>query len=258
MFVLMAIPRSRHWFGLSSRFGDGSQPALGRAHALDAHLARALNDRLPLRSNLMLGTVVVLSGPSRAGKSTIAARIQETLDGIWMHIGMDLHIQATPPRYKPGVGLRPVRQEDVRDVAGRVPYTELVNAVPALYAGLYGSAAAHARNGLNVVMDIYHHDNYARPLGTLDIAKRELSGLPTLFVGVNAPLDVIWDRRGETWGQHRETADEDVRRAVRLHDVAARELTYDIELDTSELPPDECVDRIRRRLAEGPGTVLHK
>lgn len=64
----------------------------------------------------MSGTIVVLSGPSRAGKSTIAAGIQETLDGIWMHIGMDLHIQATPPRYKPGIGLRPVRPEDVRDV----------------------------------------------------------------------------------------------------------------------------------------------
>ncbi|HVM51571.1 MAG TPA: hypothetical protein VM262_00110 [Acidimicrobiales bacterium] len=204
----------------------------------------------------MLGTVVVLSGPSRAGKSTIAAKVQETLDGIWMHIGMDLHIQATPSRYKPGVGLRPERPEDVRDVDGRAPYTELVDAVPALYAGLYGSAAAHARNGLNVVMDIYHHDNYLRPLGTLDIAKRELSGLPTLFVGVNAPIDVIWERRGQTWGQQRESVDDDVRRAVEMHDAAARSLTYDIELDTSQLSPDECVDRIGRRLDEGPGTVL--
>jgi chloramphenicol 3-O phosphotransferase len=222
----------------------------------DARAAQPAGLRPPVRSDFVFGTVVVLSGPSRAGKSTIAARIQDTLDGIWMHIGMDLHIQATPPRYRPGVGLRPVRPEDVRDVDGRVPYTELVDAVPALYAGLYGSAAAHARNGLNVVMDIYHHDNYSRPLATLDIAKRELSGLPNLFVGVNAPLDVIWDRRGHTWGQHRESAGEDVRRAVELHDTAAHALTYDIELDTSELSPDECVDRIRRQLNEAPGTAL--
>ena len=142
----------------------------------------------------------MLSGPSRAGKSTIAARIQDALHGLWMHIGMDLHIQATPPRYKPGVGLRPVRPEDVQDVDGRVSYKDLVDAVPALYASLYGSAAVHARNGLNVVMDVYHHDNYSKPLDTLGIAKRELSELPTLFAGVNAPLDVIWDRRGQTWG----------------------------------------------------------
>ena len=204
----------------------------------------------------MVGTIVVLSGPSRAGKSTIAARIQDALDGIWMHIGMDLHIRATPPRYKPGVGLRPVRPEDVQDVDGRVSYTELVDAVPALYASLYGSAAVHARNGLNVVMDVYHHDNYSKPLGTLGIAKRELSGLPTLFVGVNAPLDVIWDRRGQTWGQHRESVDDDVRRAVEMHDAAARALSYDIELDTSALSADECVRRIARRLADGPGTIL--
>jgi chloramphenicol 3-O phosphotransferase len=205
-----------------------------------------------------LGTIVVLSGPSRAGKSTIAARIQDSLDGIWMHIGMDLHIQATPPRYKPGVGLRPTGREDVLDgnENGRVPYNDLVDAVPALYASLYGSAAAHARNGLNVVMDIYHHDNYSKPLNTLGIAKRELGGLPTLFVGVNAPVDVIWERRGKTWGQQRESVDDDVRRAVEMHDAAARSLTYDIELDTSELSPDECVDRIARRLADGPGTIL--
>jgi chloramphenicol 3-O phosphotransferase len=206
-----------------------------------------------------MGTIVVLSGPSRAGKSTIAARVQDTLDGIWMHVGMDLHIQATPPRFKPGVGLRPVPPEDVQNlqnVDGRVSYSELVDAVPALYAALYGSAAAHARNGLNVVMDVYHHEHYPKPLRTLDIAKRELAGLPTLFVGVNAPLSVIWDRRGQTWGQHRDAVDEVVRRAVELHDAAARALSYDIEVDTSELSPDECVDRIGRRLAEGPGVIL--
>ena len=198
----------------------------------------------------------MLSGPSRAGKSTIAARIQDTLDGIWMHIGMDLHIQATPSRYKPGIGLRPMRPEDIRDVDGRVSYSDLVDAVPALYASLYGSAAAHVRNGLNVVMDIYHHDNYSKPLGTLGIAKRELAGLPTLLVGVNAPLDVIWHRRAQTWGQHRGSVEDDVRRAVEMHDAAARALSYDIELDTSELSPDDCVGRIARRLADGPGSIL--
>lgn len=204
----------------------------------------------------MVGTILVLSGPSRAGKSTIAARVQDALDGIWMHIGMDLHIQATPPRYKPGIGLRPMRPQDVRAVEGRVSYGDLVDAVPALYAALYGSAAAHARNGLDVVMDVYHHDDYPKTLGTLDIAKRELAGLPSLFIGVNAPLDVIWDRRGKTWGQRRDTVDEDVRRAVEMHDAAARALRYDIELDTSVLSPDECVARIARRLTEGPSTIL--
>lgn len=204
----------------------------------------------------MGGTVVVLSGPSRAGKSTIAARMQETLDGIWMHLGMDLHIQATPPRYRPGVGLRPMRPEDAGDADGRVPYRELVAAVPALYAALYGSAAAHARHGLDVVMDVYHHDDYPEPLGTLDIARRELAGVRALFVGVNAPVEVIWERREQTWGQRRDAVDAVVRRAVELHDAAARALTYDLELDTSALSADECVARIARRLAEGPGAVL--
>lgn len=205
---------------------------------------------------IMDGVVVVLSGPSRAGKSTIAEEIQNTLDGIWMHLGMDLHIQATPAHYKPGVGLRPTRPQDVTQVEGRVPYADLVDAVPSLYAALYGSATVHARHGLNVVMDVYHHNDYPKPLGTLDIARRELAGVTTLFVGVNAPLDVIWQRRRETWGQDSESVEDAVRQAVELHDAAARSLTYDLELDTSALSPTACVDIISRRLAAGPGTAL--
>src|SRR5580693_8820264 len=98
-----------------------------------------------------LGQIVVLNGVSRAGKSTLAAALQESLPGVWMHLGMDAHKACTPPSRQPGVGLRPGRDQ---------VSPEIEECVPILYAALYESVAAHSRLGLNVVMDVNHHDSY--------------------------------------------------------------------------------------------------
>lgn len=198
------------------------------------------------------GQIVLLNGPPRVGKSSIARAIQESLDGIWMNVGSDLHISATPPAYRPGVGLRPQKAAQATAQPGRVPLEALENAVPTLYAALYESIAAHSRLGLNVVADVSHHDFYSEPRDILAACARRLSGLPVLFVGVFCPIDVIWERRNQTWDQSRTEVDEGVVAAVELGQRAAREHTYDLELDTSRLSPEECAAEIRRRLAAGP------
>ena len=205
----------------------------------------------------MTGQIVILNGPSRSGKTTIANLIQETFDGVWMNLGMDAHIAMTSPRYRPGVGLRPHRTTVPLKQPGRVSLRELEDVVPSLYAALYESMAAHARLGLHVVADLYHHDFYSRPLGILEACAPRLDGLPVLFVGVVCSSDEIWRRREATWGQVRDEVDDGVRLAVELHQEAARSLTYDLELDTAEMAPQECVEAIRHRLDEGPpGSVL--
>ena len=35
------------------------------------------------------GRIVILNGAPRAGKSSIAAVVQETFDGVWMNLGVD-------------------------------------------------------------------------------------------------------------------------------------------------------------------------
>ena len=43
-----------------------------------------------------------------AGKSSIVKVIQETFEGPWMNLGVDVFNRyVTPPRYRPGMGLRP-------------------------------------------------------------------------------------------------------------------------------------------------------
>ncbi|HEX8683999.1 MAG TPA: hypothetical protein VF707_16890, partial [Ardenticatenaceae bacterium] len=102
------------------------------------------------------GQIVVLNGAPRSGKSSIAAIIQNTFDGVWMNLGVDGFMQMTPPQYQPGIGLRPGgEREDLEPLVAR------------LYRAMYDSIAAHSRLGLNVVVDVGHHDAYAVPRGIL-------------------------------------------------------------------------------------------
>jgi chloramphenicol 3-O phosphotransferase len=133
-----------------------------------------------------------------------------------------------------------------------VPLSVLEDVLPAMYAALYESIAAHSRCGLNVVADIYHHNSYSRPMRIFEDCAQRLRGLPVLFVGVRCPIEVIWKRRADTWGQKRDDVDARTREAVELGQRAAASHRYDIELDTSASTPEECAERIRKRLADGP------
>lgn len=187
------------------------------------------------------GQVVILNGAPRSGKSSISAAIQETFDGVWMNLGVDRFMQMTPTRYQPGIGLRP---------GGERP--DLEPLVVALYRAMYDSIAAHSRLGLNVVVDVGHHDCYSVPRGILPDCARRMRGLPVLFVGVHCPLDVILERRRAT-GYRAVTAGEPVPEPVRRwQQEVHRPGIYDLEVDTSQLTPEACAEAIRQRLVHGP------
>jgi len=194
------------------------------------------------------GQIVVLNGPPRSGKSSIASAIQETFDGPWMNVGTDAFVRCvTPERYRPGVGLRP---------GGERP--DLEPWVAVFYAAMYESVAAHSRLGLNVVVDVGHHDAYSRPLGILPQVASRLDGLPALLVGVRCPIEVIMKRRdaGEPGreGQYVTTTSEGAVPEVvyRWEREAHSPGIYDLEVDTSLLSPADCAEMIRRRLRDGP------
>ena len=145
----------------------------------------------------------------------------------------------TPPRLQPGIGLRPGEGEH-----SAAPY------VPVLYAALYDSIAAHSRLGLNVAVDVGHHDT-----GILADAADRLAGLPVLFVGIRCPIDVIMERRraSEAGRYATSTKDEPIPAPVlRWQHEVHGDWAYDLELDTSRLSPAECAAAIRDRLRSGP------
>jgi len=189
------------------------------------------------------GQIVILNGTPRSGKSSIAAVIQHTFAGVWMNLGVDRFKPMTPDRYQPGIGLRP---------GGERP--DLEPLIVLLYRAMYEAIALHSRLGLNVVVDVGHHDAYAAPRGILPACARQLTGLPVLFVGVRCPLAVVRDRRRATWGVADGTAaDCAVPEAVRLWQQAVHVPgIYDLEVDTSVLSAEECAAVIRQHLDNGP------
>ncbi|HEU5097766.1 MAG TPA: hypothetical protein VFU22_01895, partial [Roseiflexaceae bacterium] len=186
------------------------------------------------------GQIVILNGIPRSGKSSIVAVIQDTFDGPWMNLGVDRYMGLTPKRYLPGIGLRPGGERQ-----------DLEPVVTVFYAALYESIAAHSRLGLNVVVDIGHHDGYAIPRGILFDCARRLQGLPALFVGVRCPSEVIMERRRNT-GWDVGTTSEPSPAVLRWQHEVHTPGIYDLEVDTSVLSPAECAEAIRERLLHGP------
>jgi chloramphenicol 3-O phosphotransferase len=191
---------------------------------------------------IQAGQIIILNGAPRSGKSSVARAIQESFDGVWLNLGVDVQIASLPEKYRPGIGLRP---------GGERPEIEAI--VPKLYAALYDSIAAHSRLGLNVVADAGHHDAYSKPLNILADCTRRLNGLPVLFVGVHCPIDIIMERRA--LGREAEylsgTPDDPVPAPVLLWQSEVHKPgIYDFELDTSLLSAEACAAAIRGRLLE--------
>jgi len=195
------------------------------------------------------GQIVILNGAPRSGKSSIVAALQERFDGVWMNLGVDRWMEMTPPRFRPGLGLRP---------GGERP--DLEPLVATLYAALYESIAAHSRLGLNVVVDVGHHDDYSVSRGVLPACARQLDGLPVVFVGVRCPLDVILDRRRVTGYLASRPSDRALPLPIqRWQDAVHQPGIYDLELDTALRSPEACAEQIWQRLQPGqPATVFQR
>jgi chloramphenicol 3-O phosphotransferase len=188
------------------------------------------------------GQIVVLNGAPRSGKSSIVGAIQDTLDGIWINLGVDVARATTPPSLQPGIGLRPGEGDHAS-----APY------VPLLYAALYESVAAHSRLGLNVAVDVGHYD-----ASILADAARRLGGLPVLFVGVRCPIEVIMERRRDSDAGTYATASEGEpipAPVLRWQSEVHGGWAYDLEVDTSVQTPWECASAIETRLGASPAPV---
>ena len=189
----------------------------------------------------MSGTIIVLNGAPRSGKSSIAAAIQSSWDGLWVNLGVDVYMAATR-QLSPGIGLRP---------GGERP--DLEPLLPGLYAALYESIAAHSRLGLNVVADLGHHDFYSKPLGILPDCARRLAGLPALFVGVRCPIDVIMARRNaDTRDGFYQAGDAVPAAVMRWQDAVHVPGIYDLEVDSSVMTPEQSAAAIGTLIQNWP------
>lgn len=146
-------------------------------------------------------------------------------------------MQMTPEQFQPGIGLRP---------GGERP--DLEPLIKIMYQAMFEATAQFSRLGLIVVMDVGIHDGYSVPLRILPDCVRILDGLPVWFIGVCCPIEIVIERRINTWNVGY-NSDGKVPEPVALwqqlvHDPGI----YDLEVDTSILSPEECAKLIQERL----------
>jgi chloramphenicol 3-O phosphotransferase len=140
------------------------------------------------------GNVVILNGTSSAGKTTIAAAVQDVMDEAYVHLGID-HF-GLPERFN-------VRTEEAEPAAadgflimfrdGRLVDVRLGPLGYRLRDGMYRAIAGLAEAGNHVVADDVIWDPRV-----LRSAVEALRHLPVLFVGVRCPLEVA-----ERWEHER-------------------------------------------------------
>lgn len=178
------------------------------------------------------GSVIVLNGPSSAGKSTLAVALQQQFaaDGeCWFVYGMDDFFAKVPfdwvaagkhqgPHAAEGVVLEVVEGEF------RIRLGPIGRRV--LYAWR-GAVSAAARAGLHVIADevVLTEEDWQG-------WQTELDGLDTHWVRVDIALDVL---------ERRERSRPDARlpgHARSQHDVVHLHPTYDAQVDTGLLDPD--------------------
>jgi len=198
------------------------------------------------------GNIVFLNGTSSAGKTSISRALQNIMMPTPMlRTGLDHFCAGVPISLFVCVdGEQPAEVDGWLEVYSDGTLVELPRIGPVgkrLLAGMYQAIAAVALAGNDVIMDdmIYNPE-------VLRSAVVALKGLPVLFVGVHVPIDIARQRELDRGDRAPGGA------AIFLEQVHAHG-TYDLELDTSMLTPEECAARIKTALESGyPRTALPK
>ena len=153
------------------------------------------------------GKIILISGTSSSGKSTLAKGLQKALGEPFLHLQLDSYIEM-------------------------LPRTDDWEMFKRMVRGLNRSVAVMAEEGNNLIVDHVLVDN-----AWLNQLLELLRGQYVLFVGLCCPLEELERRERER----------DARRqgfARQQYESIHKGKVYDLELETSVLSPEECVSRV--------------
>jgi len=156
----------------------------------------------------MTGKIILLNGPSSAGKSTIARHLQSEIGEPFWHYSID-HFRDT--------GILPT--DRIRK--GEFSWPELR---PAFFDGFHHSIQSFARCGNNLIVE-----HIIETQAWMDVLVRLLSSHDVFFVGIHCSLGEL-ERREKTRGDRPLG---DARRDVETGYIPT---VYDLELDGTAAP----------------------
>jgi len=205
-----------------------------------------MNNKKKSNMSPKAGTVIILNGPSAAGKTTLQKEIQKTFDELYLTVGIDGFFDAVLPHDFPE-GQSFVGGEFVRSITKTVdseahPIITL-NVGPLgrrVVTGMHHAFAAYAAAGNNLVVDYILYENDWLP-ELIDALK----GFTVYFVGVTTPLEVIEERE-------RARGTSPVGHARSHHDTVHAHGIYDLEIDTSKVSAEEAAQIIKQFIHDNP------
>lgn len=176
------------------------------------------------------GKIIVLNGPSSAGKTTIARALQAILDEPFLFFSLD-HFYAMVPQHI----LEHLLDGTADSVATKLDLARL-------YESFLCGVAAAARHGCDVIFE-----TVCLPEGLPDLL-RLFSGIRVVYVAVRCPLAELERRELRREDRRRGTA------AGQFGRVLENEI-IDVEVNTMRLRPESAARRIIRamRSKKGPG-----
>ena len=165
----------------------------------------------------------MLTGGSSAGKTTLGRKLQDSLDGSWLLLGVDVLLWMLPPRLMHNPDGLAVKN----GVITRGP--EFMR----IFAAFRDSVAALARSGLDVLIDDVMLE------GAVDqrLWKESLDGLDVCWVGVRCDPDIAAAREAARGARPPGIAR---RHATTVHDG----VSYDLEVDTGVLSLSQSVELV--------------
>ena len=163
----------------------------------------------------MAGKIILLNGPSSAGKSTIARQLQDTLEEPFWHYSIDHFRDA---------GILPTRRFRNGDFSWQ-------DMRPAFFNGFHHSIQSFAQCGNNMIVE-----HIIESQAWMDMLVRLLSSHDVFFVGLHCPIEEL-ERRETARGDR---AIGDARRDVETGYVPE---LCDLKLDGT-VPPDQNVESL--------------
>ena len=183
------------------------------------------------------GIVIILNGPSSVGKTSIIKAFQAKQSTPWLSIGIDnFFIGVLPAKFY--LEDKPEHHSVMRGISSEDTDGKLftLNVGPEgqkVIKGMHRAIAAYARAGNNVIVDYIKYEH-----AWIADLKESVSGISVIWVGVNAPFEVVQARE-----KTRGTSPEGHARS-HYHTVH-HGMNYDLKLDTAVLSSQECAEKIK-------------
>ncbi len=153
------------------------------------------------------GKIILISGTSSSGKSTLAKGLQKSLPDPFLHVQLDSYIEM-------------------------LPRTDDWEMFQRMVRGLNRSVAVMAEEGNNLIVDHVLIDN-----AWLEQLLELLRERYVLFVGLHCPLEELERRESERDARRQGFARQ------QFENIHAGKI-YDLKLDTSVLSAEECTRRV--------------